>query len=104
LYYYNDYLCVSKGSKINIMTTQKFNIRGTEMNKVQFSEIEFDLESKGLNVNEVFYLIADDNEFVYVSNGFLSGLRKDVNECGEWHHYFKKESDGSFVAGKLQFN
>lgn len=86
------------------MKVQKYNVRGTEMNKIQFSEIEFDLENKGLNVNEVFEMIADESEFIYVSNGFLSGLRKDVNDNGEWHHYFKKESDGSFVAGKLQFN
>lgn len=86
------------------MKIEKYNIRGTEMNKIQFSEIEFDLEAKGLNVNEAFELMADENEFVYVSNGFVRGLNADVNESGEWHHFFKKESDGNFTAGKYKFN
>ena len=86
------------------MKSQKYNIRGTEMNKMQFSEIEDYLEEKGLNVNEIFEMIADEKEFIYVSNGFVSGLRSDENESGEWHHFFKKEEDGSFTAGKLKFN
>jgi hypothetical protein len=81
---------------------QKYNIRGTEMNKLQFSEIEDYLEEKGLNVNEVFNQIADEKEFIYVSNGFISGL-KNENEDKEWHHFFKKEEDGNFTAGKLKF-
>ena len=85
------------------MKTIKYNIRGTEMNKIQFSEIEFFLEEKGLNVNEVFEKIADEKEFIYVSNGFVRGLTSEENEIGEWHHFFKKEIDGNFVAGKLQF-
>lgn len=85
------------------MKIQKYNIRGTEMNKIQFSEIEFDLEAKGINVNEAFDLMADEKEFVYVSNGFLRGLSASENDIGEWHHYFKKEADGNFVAGKLNF-
>jgi len=86
------------------MKLNKYNIRGTEMNKMQFSEIEDYLEEKGLNVMEVFSQIADENEFIYVSNGFVRGLTTNENEIGEWHHYFKKESDGSFTAGKLKFN
>jgi len=82
----------------------KYNIRGTEMNKMQFSEIESYLEGKGLNVDDVFEKIADEKEFIYVSNGFLKGLIADENEVGEWHHFFKKEEGGNFVAGKLQFN
>lgn len=85
------------------MKLNKYNIRGTEMNKMQFSEIEEYLEEKGLNVMEVFSQIADENEFIYVSNGFVRGLTTNENEIGEWHHYFKKEQDGSFTAGKLQF-
>jgi hypothetical protein len=85
------------------MKAQIINIRGTQMNKMQFSEIEFDLEEKGMNVNEVFEMCADENEFVYVSNGFLNGLRKETNDLHEWHHFFKKELDGTFVAGKLYF-
>lgn len=84
------------------MEKETYFIKGTEMNKLQFSEIEDYLIEKGMNVNEVFSLIADDKEYVYVSNGFIRGL-KNENEAGEWHHYFKKESDGHFVAGKLQF-
>ena len=86
------------------MKLNKYNIRGTEMNKMQFSEIEYYLEEKGLNVMEVFAQIADENEFIYVSNGFVRGLTTNENEIGEWHHYFKKEADGSFTAGKLKFN
>jgi hypothetical protein len=85
------------------MKTEKYNIRGTEVNKIQFSEIESYLEEKGMNVNNVFNQIADEKEFVYVSNGFVSGLTNN-NEPGEWHHYFAKCSDGSFEAGKLYFN
>ena len=87
----------------NNMNAQKYNIRGTEMNKMPFSEIESYLEEKGLDVMAIFMQIADDSEFVYVSNGFVSGLRADQNEVGEWHHFFKKESDGNFTAGKLNF-
>ena len=86
------------------MTTQKLNIRGTEINKLPFSDIEIPLEEKGLNVNLIFSQIADQNEFVYLSNGFLRGLNSTENEIGEWHHYFTKDTDGHFIAGKLNFN
>lgn len=86
------------------MKIEKYNIQGSEFNKIQFSEIEFDLEAKGFNVNEAFNLMADKKEYVFVSNGFLRGLRADVNESGEWHHFFKKQLDGTFEAGKFQFN
>lgn len=85
------------------MKAQKLNIRGTEMNKMQFSEIESYIEDFGLNVNEVFEMIADEDEMIYVSNGFVLGLKSAPAE-GEWHHFFKKELDGSFTAGKLMFN
>ena len=86
------------------MQVQKLHIRGTEMNKIQFSEIESYLEEKGLNINEAFDLLADEKEFVYVSNGFVNGLKNEENEQGEWHHFFKKDIDGSFEAGKYKFN
>jgi hypothetical protein len=86
------------------MTAQKLQIRGTEMNKLQFSEIDYLLEEKGINVNEAFELMADEKEYVYVSNGFVNGLKKEENEQGEWHHFFKKDIDGNFEAGKLKFN
>lgn len=86
------------------MTTAKYNVRGTEINKIQFSEIESYLEDKELNVDAIFNQIADENEFVYVSNGFVKGLMNEENEVGEWHHFFKKEIDGTFTAGKLNFN
>lgn len=81
----------------------KFKARATEINKLQFSEIEDYLEEKGLNVNEIFEMIADETEHIYVSNGFISALIADENETGEWHHYFKKDVDGYFIAGKLKF-
>jgi hypothetical protein len=86
------------------MNTQKLNIRGTEIKKLPFSDIEFLLQEKGLNVDLIFSQIADQNEFVYVSNGFLRGLNSTENEIGEWHHYFTKDIDGHFTAGKLKFN
>jgi hypothetical protein len=86
------------------MNAQKYNIRGTEINKIQFSEIESYLEDKGLNVNKIFEQIADEKEYVYVSNGFVKGLLNETNEIGEWHHFFKKDLDSDFVSGKLQFN
>ena len=86
------------------MKIQKINIRGTEVNKISFLDIEFSLEEKGLNVELIFSQIADQNEFVYVSNGFLRGLNSNENEVGEWHHYFTKDTDGHFIAGKINFN
>jgi len=86
------------------MNIQKLNIRGTEINKISFSDIELSLEEKGLDTNYIFALIADQKEFVYVSNGFLRGLNSTENEIGEWHHYFTKDTDGHFTAGKLNFN
>lgn len=85
------------------MKSTTFTHRGSTINKLQFSEIEFYLEEKGINVNEAFAMMADENEFVYVSNGFLMGLKEETNNEGEWHHYFKKDGD-SFEAGKLKFN
>lgn len=87
------------------MKVQKFFHRGTEINKIAFSEIEYDLEDKGIDVMKAFMLMADENENVYVSNGFLRGLgAASENEDGEWHHYFKKDEDGSFEAFKFKFN
>lgn len=85
------------------MKTQKFFVRGSEFNKLQFSEIESYLEAKGINVNAIFSQIADDNEFIYISNGFVNSLLKNENSQEEWHHYFTKNSDGTFEAGKLIF-
>lgn len=85
------------------MKATKFNHRGSEFNKIQFCEIEDYLTQKGLNVDAIFQMIADENEFIYVSNGFVSGLLND-NEDGEWHHFFKKDTDGNFIAGKLRFD
>jgi hypothetical protein len=86
------------------MKTETYNIRGTQINKIAFSEIESYLEEKGLNTNEAFNLLADEKEFVYVSNGFVRGLKTELNENGEWHHFFKKDEDGVFAAWKYNFN
>ena len=85
------------------MNATKLHIQGTEINKIQFSEIEQYLEEKGLNVDSIFAMIADEKEFIYVSNGFVAGLKKEENENGEWHHYFVNEG-GYFSAGKMMFN
>jgi hypothetical protein len=86
------------------MNIQTLNIRGTQMNKVAFSDIEDLLTDKGIDANEAFSLMADEREFVYVSNGFLRGLNAENLEFGEWHHYFKKSDDNTFEAEKLKFN
>lgn len=85
------------------MKIQKFNIRGTEINKVSFYDIESFLEEKGIDTNNAFDILSDENEMIYVSNGFISGL-KNENTVGEWHHFFKKDTDGNFSAGKFKFN
>ncbi len=84
------------------MKAIKFNHRGTTINKIQFSEIESILEDKGFNVDNCFNAMADENEFIYVSNGFVSGLNNDNND-EEWHHFFKKDNDGGFEAFKMSF-
>jgi len=85
------------------MRTLKLSYRGSEINKILFSEIEDYLEEKGFNVSELFDMMADEREYVYVSNGFLRGLMAEENEVGEWHHFFKKDSDGDLVAERLRF-
>jgi hypothetical protein len=84
------------------MKIYKFTHRGTEVNKISFCEIEDYLIKKGFNINESFYIMADEKEYIYVSNGFVRGLISDTNEIGEWHHYFKLEED-YFVACKMKF-
>jgi len=96
------YICINENEII--MNYQTLNIRGTQMNKMQFSEIESYLEEKNLNVMSFFNQLADEKEFIYVSNGFIRGLESEENEVGEWHHFFKKQLDGSFEAGKISFN
>ena len=89
---------------MSIKITQELDIRGTRMNKVSFWEIEDILVSKGIDSNKAYNDLADEKEMCYLSNGFISGLQKEENEQGEWHHFFKKEEDGSFEAGKFNFN
>lgn len=89
---------------MKIEIAAKFSSRGTEINKVFFSDMEDALEEKGFNISEVFGMLADENEVVYVSNGFVAGLERSENEDGEWHHFFVKQPDGSFTAEKFKFN
>lgn len=85
------------------MNAIKFNHKGTEIVKIQFSEVESYFEEKGIDVNKAFSILADENENIYVSNGFYLGLLNNVNSKNEWHHYFTKEGN-DFVAFKFQFN
>jgi hypothetical protein len=48
-------------------------------------------------------LLADESEYVYVSNGFITGLKNNQNSENEWHHFFTKEGK-DFTANKFQFN
>lgn len=83
------------------MKTQTIYSRGTQINKIAFSEIEDYIVDLGLNANEVSDALCGDGDFAYVSSGFLRGLKGA--EQGEWHHYFVK-ADGEFEARKLNFN
>ena len=85
------------------MKILNFYHRGTQIVKIQFSEIESYLEEKGIDVNNAFSILADENENIYVSYGFYLGLLNNVNSENEWHHYFKKNGN-EFIAGKFQFN
>lgn len=87
------------------MNVQKFNYRGTEINKVLFEELEDAMTSLGMNVKESKMLLTDnlESDFAYVSNGFLCGLRQEEITQNEWHHYFIKQNDSSFEAEKFNF-
>ena len=79
------------------MTT--INYRGTMIMKCHISDVETSLLNKGLNIDVLF----GDDDYCYVSDGFLTGLAKEENESGEWHHYFTKEG-AIFNANKMYFN
>lgn len=87
-------------------TLATFNHRGTTINKIDLFDFQYELESLGFNIYELCAQIGQDGEEIaYVSNGFLAGLREfEDNNDGEWHHYFVKDEEGCFTAGKLKFN
>ena len=85
------------------MTTQMLNVKGSRIFKLQFSEIESYLEEKGMNVDRCFEMMADEKEMVYVSNGFISALKSEITELGEWHHYFKKDGN-DFESFQMKFD
>lgn len=72
---------------------------GSRINKVHISQVCDMMEDKCLNVDEVFGM----DDYAYVSDGFLRGLKAETNEPGEWHHYFTKDTDGLFIAFKMIF-
>jgi hypothetical protein len=86
------------------MKTEKINYRGTEINKIDFYELEDFLEEKGLYKKVFNNCLNEENGCVYISNGFLLGLKTEENTPNEWHHYFVKQLDGSFECEKLNFN
>jgi len=50
------------------MKSQQYNIRGTNINKIQFSEIEDYLAEKGIDTNNAFDILVGDNpKNVYMS-------------------------------------
>lgn len=87
------------------MNIQKIHNRGTEINKINFYDLEEFLEEKGIYDKAFENLLNEKNDFVYISNGFLYSLRstEDV-QPNEWHHYFKKDESGFFEAFKLMFD
>ena len=72
------------------MKIQKYNIRGAEMNKMQFSEIEDYLEEKGLNVNEIFEMIADEKNLSMLVTGLLAGLGRTKMKLVNGTTFLKK--------------
>lgn len=86
------------------MKTFKIHHRGHEINKIFFWDLEYLFEEKGFDINNIYSLMVDEKEYVYVSNGFIKGLDRKEVENGEWHHYFKKDGNGDFDAFKLNFN
>ena len=96
-------MLLSLCNKTKMMKTQKIFYKSTEINKIAFSEIESYLEEKGHDVMKAFMLLADENEFVYVSNGFVRGLTRTENEAGEYHHYFIKDGK-DYTANKYLFS
>lgn len=86
------------------MTTEKINYRGTEINKINFYDLEDLLEQKGLYKKVFNNCLNEENDCVYISNGFLLGLNQEEVTPNEWHHYFIKNEDNSFECEKLKFN
>lgn len=86
------------------MTT--FNHRGTTINKIDLTNFQEELDFLGLDFMSVWMELGDgETDFIYVSNGFLGLLNNPENMTdGEWHHFFKKNNDGTFEACKFQFN
>jgi hypothetical protein len=80
--------------------------KNTTINKIHFEDLSDMMADKGLNhsaIQGVLNTICGDDDYAYVSNGFLRGMSSDEIEMQEWHHYFIK--DGSeFSAGKLNFH
>lgn len=87
--------------KLKVMKVQKIFHRGTEINKMQFSEAEHSLECMGIDLNEAFDKMADEKEYIYISNGFLASLKREVVEQGEWHHFF---FGNDFKASKFKMS
>ena len=85
------------------MKAEKIYYRGTEINKINFYDLEDLLEEKGLYKKVFNNCLNEENDCVYVSNGFLLGLNQEEIAHHEWHHYFIKNEDGSFECEKLQF-
>ena len=87
------------------MKTEKINYRGTEINKVDAYDVQdllIDMDLNGKNILSQINPNEDDN--VYVSNGFLYALKNQESTINEWHHYFIKKLDGSFECEKVNFN
>ena len=87
-----------------IMTT--INYKNTTINKIHFEDLRDIMTDKGLNhiaIQGVLNTICGDDDYAYVSNGFLRGMSAEEIEIQEWHHYFIKEGV-EFLSGKLNFH
>lgn len=79
--------------------------RGTSIIKLWICDkVEEMLENINISPRQLEDQIGDGNGYIYISNGFLSALEYGSVEEREWHHYFKKDEDGNFYAGKYCFN
>ncbi len=53
------------------------------------------------------FLLNLDNDFIYVSRGFVHALEAGLTPCfkqtSEWHHLFVKDDEYGFKAEKIYF-
>jgi hypothetical protein len=86
------------------MKVQKIENRGTEINKVDAFDLKDLLIDMNLNGKRILSEInPNDEDFVYISNGFLNAVKNQECSINEWHHFFIKNGN-YFECEKVNFN